>query len=290
MVKTFQTISGIRQCIELWRHSGERIAFVPTMGNLHEGHLTLVREAKQHADRVVVSIFVNPTQFGVNEDFANYPRTEAEDCQKLTDEGCDAVFLPSVDTLYSPHAKTTVHVEGVSDYFCGASRRGHFSGVATVVSKLLNIIEPHSAFFGLKDFQQFVIIQTLVRDLNFPIDIIGVPTVREHDGLAMSSRNGYLTAAERKVAPQIYNTLQLARDQLRHSSYSFEEVEKQSIATLAQHGFVIDYFTIARRADLAFAGVDDHDLIILVAATLGKTRLIDNLWLDKSITPRCQNN
>lgn len=280
-MKNFQTISEVRQCIDMWRSRGERIAFVPTMGNLHEGHLTLVREAKQCADRVIVSIFVNPTQFGVNEDFSSYPRTEILDCLKLTDEGCDAVFLPSVETLYDSEAKTSIHVAEISDYFCGESRRGHFSGVATVVCKLLNIVTPHCALFGLKDFQQFLVIQTLVRDLNLPVDIMGVPTVREVDGLAMSSRNGYLTPQEREVAPQIYKILQMARHQIINTSISFTQIQEQSMVNLTKYGFEIDYFSVARRADLMLASRNDHNLIILVAAKIGKTRLIDNLWIDK---------
>ena len=280
-LKNFQTISEVRQCVELWRREGRQIAFVPTMGNLHEGHLTLVREAKRFADRVIVSIFVNPTQFGINEDFANYPRTEIDDCLKLVNEGCDAVFLPCVQTLYPLNSMTSIHVSGVSEHFCGASRSGHFSGVATVVCKLFNIVKPHYALFGLKDFQQFVVIQTLVRDLNLPIDIIGVPTVRERDGLAMSSRNGYLSAAERKIAPQLYGTLQVAHDNIINTSMSLALVQEQAINTLTQYGFVVDYFSIARRADLMLASKNDHERIILVAAKLGNTRLIDNLWIDK---------
>ncbi len=280
-MKNFQTISEVRQCVDIWRSRGERIALVATMGNLHQGHLTLVREAKQCADRVIVSIFVNPTQFGVNEDFSSYPRTEILDCLKLTDEGCDAVFLPSVDTLYDSEAKTSIHVAEISDYFCGESRRGHFSGVATVVCKLLNIVTPHCALFGLKDFQQFLVIQTLVRDLNLPVEILGIPTVREGDGLAMSSRNGYLTPQERDVAPQIYKILQIARHQIINTSISFTQIQQQSIVNLTEYGFEVDYFSVARRADLMLASRNDHNLIILVAAKIGKTRLIDNLWIDK---------
>ncbi|MEN9898435.1 MAG: hypothetical protein RLZZ66_2084 [Pseudomonadota bacterium] len=280
-MKNFQTISEVRQCVDIWRSRGERIALVATMGNLHQGHLTLVREAKQCADRVIVSIFVNPTQFGVNEDFSSYPRTEILDCLKLTDEGCDAVFLPSVDTLYDSEAKTSIQVAEISDYFCGESRRGHFSGVATVVCKLLNIVTPHCALFGLKDFQQFLVIQTLVRDLNLPVEILGIPTVREGDGLAMSSRNGYLTPQERDVAPQIYKILQIARHQIINTSISFTQIQQQSIVNLTEYGFEVDYFSVARRADLMLASRNDHNLIILVAAKIGKTRLIDNLWIDK---------
>ncbi len=280
-MKNFQTISEVRQCVDIWRSRGERIAFVATMGNLHEGHLTLVREAKRCADKVIVSIFVNPTQFGVNEDFSNYPRTETQDCLKLADEGCDAVFLPSVETLYDSEAKTSIQVAEISDYFCGESRRGHFSGVATVVCKLLNIVTPHCALFGLKDFQQFLVIQTLARDLNLPVEILGIPTVREVDGLAMSSRNGYLTPQERDVAPQIYKILQMARNQIINTSTSFTQIQEQSIAILTECGFVVDYFSVVRRDDLMLASRNDNNLIILVAARLGKTRLIDNLWIDK---------
>jgi pantoate--beta-alanine ligase len=243
------------------------------MGNLHAGHLQLVRDAKKYADKVIVSIFVNPTQFGVNEDFSTYPRTETRDCELLESEGCDAVFLPTVETIYSSNAQTTVHVSEISQNFCGASRVGHFDGVATVVCKLFNIVQPDVALFGLKDFQQFMVIQTMVRDLHLPIELIGVPTVRESDGLAMSSRNGYLTENERKIAPQLYKTLQKAHENLPTKTIS--DVEKSAISELENVGFIVDYFNVARRSDLKLA--TDDDLIILAAAKLGKTRLIDNL-------------
>lgn len=270
-MQTFTTISEIRA----WRKENQRVAFVPTMGNLHEGHLQLVREAKKHADKVIVSIFVNPTQFGVNEDFSTYPRTELRDCELLENEGCDAVFLPSVETIYSPNAQTTVRVSEISQNFCGASRAGHFDGVATVVCKLFNIVQPDVALFGLKDFQQFAVIQTMVRDLHLPVELIGVPTVRESDGLAMSSRNGYLTENERKIAPQLYKTLQKSRVNLLTKTIS--DIEKLAISELENVGFMVDYFNVARRSDLKLATENDDDLIILAAAKLGKTRLIDNL-------------
>lgn len=276
----FQTISAVRQCVETWRNNAERVAFVPTMGNLHEGHLTLVREAKRVADRVMVSIFVNPTQFGANEDFASYPRTESADCIKLASVGCDAVFLPSVETVYSTQAKTHIHVAHITESFCGASRKGHFSGVATVVCKLLNIVNPHVALFGLKDFQQFVVIQTVVSDLNLPVEIIGVPTVRDEDGLAMSSRNGYLSVQERAIAPQLYRTLECARSQLESGLADFSSIQARASATLTQYGFVVEYFNVARRADLTLATPEERERIILAAAKLGKTRLIDNIWLN----------
>lgn len=270
-MQIFKTISEIRA----WRKENRRVAFVPTMGNLHAGHLQLVREAKKHADKVIVSIFVNPTQFGINEDFSSYPRTEMHDCELLEKENCDAVFLPKVETIYSPNAQTTVSISDIAKNFCGASRIGHFDGVATVVCKLFNIVQPDVALFGLKDFQQFAIIQTMVRDLHLPIELIGVPTVRESDGLAMSSRNGYLTENERKIAPQLYKTLQNARENFLTKTIS--DVEKIAISELENVGFVVDYFKVARRCDLKLATENDDDLIILAAAKLGKTRLIDNL-------------
>ncbi len=270
-MQIFTTISEIRA----WRKKNPCVAFVPTMGNLHAGHLQLVREAKKHADKVIVSIFVNPTQFGVNEDFSTYPRTETRDCELLESEGCDAIFLPSIETIYSQNAQTTVSVSDISKNFCGASRIGHFDGVATVVCKLFNIVQPDVALFGLKDFQQFAVIQTMVRDLHLPVELIGVPTVREFDGLAMSSRNGYLTESEREIAPQLYKTLQKARGNL--TTQTISEVAKIAISQLEKAGFIVDYFNVARRCDLKLATENDDDLIILAAAKLGKTRLIDNL-------------
>jgi pantoate--beta-alanine ligase len=273
-MQVLQTISQVRQ----WRESPMRVAFVPTMGNLHEGHLQLVREAKKTADKVIVSIFVNPTQFGVNEDFSSYPRTEKRDIQLLAAQHCDAVFLPSVETIYAQNAQTTVSVSQVSQDYCGASRVGHFDGVATVVCKLFNIVQPNLAFLGLKDFQQFCVIQTMVKDLHLPIELVGVETVRENDGLAMSSRNGYLSESQRKIAPKLYETLQIAREHL-FLGQTVLNVEKSAIFNLTQAGFEVDYFKIARRLDLNLATENDHECIILVAAKLGKTRLIDNLWL-----------
>lgn len=273
-MQVLQTVSQIRE----WRKSVQRVAFVPTMGNLHAGHLQLVREAKKYADKVIVSIFVNPTQFGVNEDFSSYPRTEQRDLELLVAENCDAVFLPNVETIYAQNAQTTVSVSQVSQHYCGASRAGHFDGVATVVCKLFNIVQPDVALFGLKDFQQFCVIQTMVRDLHLPVELVGVPTVREVDGLAMSSRNGYLSATEREVAPTLYQTLQIAKDNLL-SGQAIVDIENVAIAQLTQAGFSVDYFKVARRADLKMAQQNDLNCIILAAAKLGNTRLIDNLWL-----------
>lgn len=280
IMQIFHTVSEIRHCVQNWNSICERVAFVPTMGNLHAGHLQLVREAKRHANKVVVSIFVNPTQFGINEDFASYPRTEIADCEQLAIEGCDVVFLPSVETIYAPTAQTLVSVSQISKNYCGAARVGHFDGVATVVCKLFNIVQPSVALFGLKDFQQFAVIQTLVRDLHLPIELIGVPTVREADGLAMSSRNGYLNEQERATAPKIYQTLQQARDNLL-AGQTIADVEQWAISMLTQSDFNVDYFKVARRSDLQFATPNDDALIILTAVKHGKTRLIDNLRLDR---------
>ena len=211
-MQIIKNVCDLRELIKAWRTAGETIAFVPTMGNLHAGHLQLVTRAKAVANRVVVSIFVNPTQFGVGEDFETYPRTEKEDQEKLIAEGVDVLFLPAVDDIYMSDARTTVTVAEVSEWYCGASRPGHFAGVATVVCKLFNIVQPDIALFGLKDFQQFTIIKIMVRDLNIPVEIIGVDTVREPSGLAMSSRNGYLTAHEKQVASELYRVLCVTRD------------------------------------------------------------------------------
>ena len=203
-MQILNTVPDVRVVVKEWRLAGESIAFVPTMGNLHAGHIDLVNKAKVLADRVVVSIFVNPTQFGVGEDFSTYPRTEQADQEKLSTVGADAVFLPSVSDVYDPDAATVITVSGISERYCGAFRPGHFSGVATVVCKLFNIVQPDKALFGLKDFQQLTVIKTMVRDLNIPVQIIPVETVREANGLALSSRNGYLTESEKLVAPELY--------------------------------------------------------------------------------------
>ncbi|MDD2658153.1 MAG: pantoate--beta-alanine ligase [Methylococcales bacterium] len=275
------TVCELRRAVKIWRSAGESVAFVPTMGNLHAGHLQLVRMARKNADRAVVSIFVNPTQFGAGEDFETYPRTEREDQEKLTGECADLLFQPSVTDIYAPDAKTTVTVAGISDWYCGASRPGHFAGVATVVSKLFNIVQPDSAFFGLKDFQQFTVIKTMVRDLNIPVEIIGVDTVREPDGLAMSSRNGYLTDDEKRVAPKLYQSLCAARDVILDGNQTYEEVEQRALQFLQQAGFETDYFSVCRGSDLTKAAAEDVDLVLLAAAKLGKTRLIDNIYFSR---------
>jgi len=274
-----ESIQELRAIVQAWRRAGDRTAFVPTMGNLHAGHIELVRQARGLADRVVVSIFVNPLQFGVNEDFASYPRTLDEDRQQLGQVGTDLVFIPAVATVYpdGQEVQTRVLVPGLSGILCGASRPGHFEGVATVVCKLFNLVQPDLAVFGEKDFQQLSIIRRMVRDLCLPIEILGVPTVREVDGLAMSSRNGYLTPSERRQAPALYRVLRGLAEHVRAGERDFPRLEREGIEALTAEGFRPDYLSLRRIEDLQPPGVDDQRLILLAAAFLGRTRLIDNL-------------
>ena len=272
------SILDLRTVISAWKQSGLSVALVPTMGNLHAGHLKLVNSAKQKVDKVVVSIFVNPTQFGVNEDFSSYPRTEQEDQLKLATENADLLFLPAITDIYSTNALTTVTVTGLSDMYCGASRPGHFSGVATIVCKLFNLVQPDIAVFGLKDFQQFTVIKTMVRDLNIPIELLGVDTQRENNGLAMSSRNNYLTDPERQLAPQLYQALGIAQSAILAGQHSYADIEQQALQTLKNAGFIPDYFAICCSHDLSPATKQDKDIVILAAAKLGTTRLIDNIY------------
>ena len=280
-MRIVNTVFELRAAIKTWRMEGASVAFVPTMGNLHAGHLQLVNLAQKKADRVIVSIFVNPTQFGAGEDFETYPRTEREDREKLEAGNADLLFQPSVADIYTPDAKTTVTVTGLSDLYCGASRPGHFSGVATVVCKLFNLVQPDIALFGHKDFQQLSVIKTMVRDLNIPVEIIGVDTVREPSGLALSSRNGYLTDDERRVAPKLYHALCVARDAILAGNQTYADIEQQALQFLQQAGFQPDYFSVCRSSDLKKAVAEDRDLILLTAARLSKTRLIDNIYFSK---------
>lgn len=273
---TVNTIAALRAQIRTWKAAGNSIAFVPTMGNLHAGHCQLVKAAKEQADKVVVSIFVNPTQFGAGEDFDNYPRTEQQDQEQLRTLDTDLLFLPAVAEMYSPDAKTVVSVAGLSELYCGATRIGHFDGVATVVCKLFNMVQPDIALFGLKDFQQLAVIRMMVKDLNIPVEIIGIETIREADGLAMSSRNGYLTAEQRQLAPLLYQTLCAAREQIL-TGMDYASVEQYALSALQHAGFVPDYFRVCHSNDLTPALPNDTDLVLLAAAKLGKTRLIDNL-------------
>jgi len=280
-MRIVNTVLELRDAVRAWRSAGQSVALVPTMGNLHAGHLALVHEAKKKADRVVVSIFVNPTQFGVGEDFETYPRTVREDQQKLNDSGADVLFLPVVSEVYTQDAKTVVSVTGLSEWYCGAFRPGHFDGVATIVCKLFNMVQPDVALFGLKDFQQLTVIRIMVRDLNIPVEIIGVATVREASGLAMSSRNGYLTAEEKIVAAKLYQSLCIACDAILAGQQSYQEIERRALLFLQEAGFQPDYFSVCRASDLKNADVDDGDLVLLTAARLGKTRLIDNVCFSR---------
>jgi pantoate--beta-alanine ligase len=277
-LELIEEIPALRLRIGGWRQGGERIALVPTMGNLHEGHLALVREARRLADRTVASIFVNPLQFGPKEDFGAYPRTLERDRELLEAKHTDLLFAPPVAAVY-PHgqeAQTRVEVPGLSDILCGASRPGHFVGVATVVCKLFNMVQPDLAVFGEKDFQQLLVIRRMVEDLCLPVEVRGLATVREPDGLAMSSRNGYLTPEERTRAPALFRTLSRAGDRLR-TGLPPREVETEAEEALMGDGFRPDYFRVCRASDLQPAGSTDRDLVVLAAAYLGKARLIDNL-------------
>lgn len=278
-MNTVKTVLELRAAVARARGEGKRIAFVPTMGNLHEGHVALVEKAGQRADFVVASIFVNPLQFGPKEDLASYPRTLAADQDKLVAAGCQLLFAPDVEEMY-PHGmdgQTLVRVSGVSEGLCGGSRPGHFDGVATVVTKLFNMVQPDLAVFGEKDFQQLAVIRTLVHDLNMPIQIIGEPTVRAADGLALSSRNGYLDAAQRASAPALQRTLQQLAAAIRNGRRDFAALAAEGKAALEQAGLRPDYLEIREAGSLRPASVTDSQLVILGAAYLGSTRLIDNL-------------
>lgn len=269
--------------IKQWRMAGECIAFVPTMGNLHTGHLQLIKAAKAQADWVVVSIFVNPTQFNEQDDFANYPRTQEADLKKLQSAGIDLLYMPKQEEMYPTEILTRVSVSQVSEEHCGAARLGHFDGVATVVTKLFNIIQPDKAFFGEKDFQQLMVIRAMVADLNSPVDIIAVATFREPDGLAMSSRNTHLSEVQRQQAVQLYQALCSAKQAVLEQQTDFAEIEQSYLLVLSKQGFKPDYFSICRRSDLKVATNKDAQLIILAAARLGNTRLIDNIQLELNI-------
>ncbi|WP_298183419.1 pantoate--beta-alanine ligase [uncultured Pseudomonas sp.] len=281
-MNTVKSVRELRAAVAQARAEGKQIALVPTMGNLHAGHAALVEKAVQRADFVVASIFVNPLQFGPGEDLDKYPRTLLADQEKLVEAGCHLLFTPDVAEMY-PHGtdgQTRVSVAGVSEGLCGASRPGHFEGVATVVSKLFNMVQPDLAIFGQKDFQQLAVIRTLVRDLNMPIQIIGEPTVRAEDGLALSSRNGYLSAEQRAIAPLLYRSLQEMATAIRAGERDYAKLIE---ATQAQHraaGLRPDYLEVRESNSLRPATTDDRQLVILLAASIGNTRLIDNLAFD----------
>ena len=276
---TVRTVADLRAQVRGWRAEGLRVALVPTMGALHEGHLSLVRLAREKADRVVASVFVNPTQFGPNEDFDAYPRDEARDAALLAEAGCHLLYAPAVAEMYREGASTTVTVAGVSEPLEGAARPGHFAGVATVVTKLLNQCGPDVAVFGEKDFQQLAVIRRLVADLDIPVDIVGAPTQRADDGLALSSRNVYLTPEERRQAPELHRVLQALLKSLREGE-SVAAVESVALDALARAGFQqIDYVEVRDPATLERLGPGPaHGPVrVLAAARLGRTRLIDNV-------------
>ena len=282
MTDIVRTLADMHATLRGWRREGLHVAFVPTMGNLHHGHLTLVEAARERGDRVVVSIFVNPTQFGPSEDFLTYPSTPKEDLEQLEEMGVDLLFMPSVEEMYpgdhGHHERTMIEVPDLSDILCGAYRPGHFTGVATVVNKLFNIVQPDVAVFGTKDFQQLAVIRRMVRELSMPVEIVGAPIAREDDGLAMSSRNVYLTQDERSKATELYKSLCAARDGLLEG-HGILTVEAEGLKRIEAVGFRPDYFSVRRADDLLPPEADDRELVILVAAWLGKARLIDNVTL-----------
>ncbi|BDF93267.1 MULTISPECIES: pantoate--beta-alanine ligase [Pseudoalteromonas] len=281
-MQSITEIKSLRSQIKAWRQAGLSVALVPTMGNLHQGHFSLVEKAKNMADKVVVSIFVNPMQFGANEDLDNYPRTLIADKQGLAELGTDIVFTPTVETIYPNglDAQSFVDVPGISMGYCGGSRPGHFRGVATVVTKLFNLVQPDYACFGEKDFQQLQVIKTMAHDLSIPVEIIGVATSREVSGLAMSSRNGYLSDIQKETATELFRTLNWSVEQLNAGQRDFTEICQQAKQRLQQAGLKPDYFEIAQRDTLKKATLNDSHLVILAAAFLGPVRLIDNLQVD----------
>ena len=282
-METVTTIAAVRERVRAWRAAGLRVAFVPTMGNLHPGHVSLVEAARQRGDRFVASIFVNPMQFGPNEDFAHYPRTPQDDERMLGEAGCDLMFMPDVKEIYPQGSDRGARVEvpGLSRILEGEYRPGHFEGVTTVVAKLFHIVEPQLAVFGEKDFQQLTIIRRMVAELCMPVQIIAAPTVRDADGLAMSSRNQYLTQAERRLAPAIYATLQAAARRLTAGA-DFTSIERDGVQALERAGLKPDYFAIRQSADLSPAVIGARELVVLCAVRFAKARLIDNIRVSRS--------
>jgi pantoate--beta-alanine ligase len=279
---TFHFAAELRACVSAWRRAGARVGFVPTMGNLHAGHFSLIELAHAHADKVVASVFVNPTQFGPGEDFASYPRTLDADRAGLLEHGCDALFAPSIDEMYpfGVAASVRVDVPVVTQPLEGELRPGHFAGVATVVAKLFNLVQPDIAVFGQKDYQQLLVIRRMTQDLRLPVDIVAAPTRREGNGLAMSSRNQYLGSEERDRAAVIHRTLCAMREQW-HAGRSRADIEAGARVALEAAGSVPDYAVIRRAVDLFVPDANETSgLIALIATRLGRARLIDNLLFD----------
>lgn len=276
-------LKGLRDAVSGWKNGGNSIALVPTMGNLHLGHLSLIEGAKDRADRTVVSIFVNPIQFGYGEDYELYPSTLEQDLDILSGANVDLVFAPNLSELYPAgiEADTRITVPEISDILCGEFRPGHFSGVATVVMKLFINVQPDYAFFGEKDYQQTLVVKRMVSDLLFPVEVLTLPIVREKSGLAMSSRNTYLNESQKQLSSEIYRAIEKAATMIRAGADSFDEIEKNSVDLLEELGFKVEYFSIRRRQDLKLVTDSiDESLVILVAAWIGGTRLIDNLQVD----------
>ncbi len=281
-MKTVASIAEVQDQISTARSQGLKIGFVPTMGNLHEGHLSLVRKAREVCDYVVVSIYVNQLQFGPNEDYDSYPRTFEEDQELLIKEGVQLLFTPTSHEIYPEGAEhhTVVKVDALDGMHCGSSRPGFFTGISTVVCKLFNIVRPDVAVFGEKDFQQLAIIQKMVTDLCMPVEIIGAPIARAENGLALSSRNGYLSDEEKQIAATLNQTLVEAKEQILAGDRNYDAIHRDAFVKLARAGFKPDYFNIVDRHTLQPAGLNDTKLVILAAAMLGRARLIDNLQLD----------
>jgi len=281
-MRTLEDVAALRAQVQAWRREGLRVGFVPTMGNLHAGHYELVELARAHSDRVVASVFVNPTQFGPNEDYGRYPRTPQADAAGLDARGCDLLFLPSVEEMYpfGTIGCVQMHVPGITDILDGFHRPGHFNGVAQVVARLFNMVQPQVAVFGRKDYQQLQVIRYMTTEMSFPIEILPAPTLREADGLAMSSRNQYLEGAERETAVEIHRTMQQMRE-MAARKVPLREVEDVARARLEGFGFSVDYAEV-RRADLSRPkDPGEPGLLALIAARLGRTRLIDNLPFDE---------
>jgi pantoate--beta-alanine ligase len=278
-MEVYDNSRALKETVTGWQAAGDIVAFVPTMGNLHQGHIALVDVARERAQRIVVSIFVNPLQFGPQEDYLSYPRTGDEDRALLIEAGVDALYLPTVDEIYpyGDQAATFVEVPEMSGILCGAFRPGHFRGVATVVAKLFNLVRPDIAVFGAKDYQQLLVIRHMTADLCFPMEIVPCPTGREDDGLAMSSRNRYLGAEERKIAPILYQSLKAAAQRVEDGSRDFEKIQLQEVEKLAHADFRLEYFEIRDAHTLARPQPGCVELVIVAAAWLGRARLIDNI-------------
>ncbi len=278
-MKIIKSITEIRDIVKSHRQAGQSIGLVPTMGNLHQGHISLVEKMCRHADIVITSIYVNPLQFGKNEDLDAYPKTFEADQQKLETANCNYIFMPSSTEIYpnGNHSKTLVSVNALDGILCGESRPGHFTGVATIVAKLFNIITPDHAIFGLKDYQQFLVIKQMVIDLCLPIKVMGAQIKQKKNGLALSSRNGYLTAEQLEIAPRLNQILNIIKQNIQDGETNFREIEKQAIMIINDSGFKADYFEIRQQDNLEIATVANHKLAIFIAAHIGTARLIDNI-------------